>query len=85
MSRLTKTITFSLPLEMAEQVDEVVREEGSTKSALLRKALRRYITEREWQQLFEYGEERARVLGIDPEDVGQLVEEYRASDASTQG
>ncbi len=84
MSRTTKTITFSLPLEMAEKVEELVKQEGSTKSALLRKALRRYIAEREWQQLFEYGKRRSRDQGIAREDVGRLVEEYRASDASLQ-
>lgn len=84
MSRTTKTITFSLPLEMAEKVEEVVKQEGSTKSALLHKALRRYIAEREWQQLFEYGEQRSREQGIAREDATRLVEEYRASDASLQ-
>ena len=84
MSRTTKTVTFSLPLEMAEQVDEVVKKEGGTKSALLRKALRRYMAELEWQQLFEYGEQRAGELGIGPEEVNRLVEEYRASDVSLQ-
>ena len=79
MPRTTKTITFSLPLEMAEKVDEVVKQEGSTKSAL-----RRYIAEREWQQLFDYGEQRSREQGIARGDAGQLVEEYRASDASLQ-
>lgn len=82
MSRTTKTITFSLPLEMAEQVDEVVREEGSAKSAMLREALRRHSAGREWQQLFEYGELRAREASIVAEDVNRLVEEYRASEAS---
>ena len=84
MSRTTKTVTFSLPLEMAEQVDEVVKKEGGTISALLRKALRRYMAELEWQQLFEYGEQRAGELGIGPEEANRLVEEYRASDVSLQ-
>ena len=57
MSRITKTITFSLPSEMAKRVDEV---------------------EREWRELFRYGEERARENGIGPENVARLVEEHRA-------
>lgn len=82
MSRTTKAITCSLPAKMAEQVDEVVKREGSTKSALLREALRRYIAEREWQQLFENGRQRAREGSIIPEEVNRLVEEFQASEAS---
>ncbi len=36
--RTTKTITFSLPSEMAEQVQEVMREEGRTMSDLIPEA-----------------------------------------------
>ncbi len=37
-----------------------------------------------WQRLLDYGERRARSLGIRPEDVERLVDEYRAEvDASS--
>ena len=78
MPRTTKTITFSLPLEMAERLDEVMQQEGRSRSEFLREAVIRYIEECEWRQLLQYGEERARAQGIGPEDVAGLVEEYRA-------
>ncbi len=78
MPRATKTITFSLPPEMANRVDEVVRQQGKSRSELLRDALVRYIEDCEWQQLLRYGERRARALGIGPEDVSSLVDEYPA-------
>ena len=37
----------------------------------------RYIEECEWRQLLQYGEARARAKGVGPEDVAELVEEYR--------
>ena len=77
MARSTKTITFSLPPDMAEQVAEITKSEGRTKSELLREALRRYIEDREWRQMLRYGERRAREQGIDPQDVESLVREYR--------
>ena len=46
--RKTKTITFSLPPEMAEQVQDLMREEGRTMSEWIREALRNYMEEREW-------------------------------------
>ena len=78
MARTTKTITFSLPPEMADRVDKVVKQQGGSRSEFLRDAVLRYIEECEWRQLFQYGEERARDKGIGPEDVAELVEEYRA-------
>ena len=50
----------------------------------MRDALRRYIDDAEWRRLLDYGEQRARALGIGPEDVERLVDEYRAeADASS--
>ena len=79
MPRTTRTITFSLPLEMAERVDEVMQQQGRSRSEFLREAVLRYIEECEWRQLLRYGEERAREQGISPEDVAGLVEEYRGT------
>ena len=77
MPRNTKTITFSLPPDLALQVDRMMRQQSRTRSELLREALLRYLEECEWTELLQYGERRARELGIGPEDVGALVEEYR--------
>ena len=38
----------------------------------------RYPKEREWREIFRYGHEQAKKMGIKPEDVPRLVEEYRA-------
>ena len=84
MSRTTKTITFSLPPDMADRVDEVMKQQGQSRSEFLREALLRYIEELEWRQLLRYGEERAREKGIGAEDVTDLVEEYRAEVGSAR-
>ena len=78
MPRTTRTITFSLPPEMAERLDEAMHQQGRSRSEFLREAVLRYIEECEWRQLLQYGEERARGRGIGPEDVARLVEEYQA-------
>ena len=84
MPRTTKTITFSLPPEMADRVDEVMKQQGRSRSEFLREAVLRYFEECEWRQLLQYGEERAREKGIGPEDVAGLVEEYRAEVSSSR-
>ena len=43
-----KAITFSMPPEMAVQVQQVLKEEGRTMSEFLREAIRLYMEEREW-------------------------------------
>ena len=84
MSRTTKTITFSLSPEMAERVDEAMKQQGRSRSEFLREAVLRYIEECEWRRLLQYGEDRAREKGIGPEDVAGLVEEYRAEVGSSR-
>ena len=84
MPRITKTITFSLPPEMADRVDEAMKQQGRSRSEFIREAVLRYIEECEWRRLLRYGEERAREKGIGPEDVARLVEEYRAEVSSSR-
>lgn len=77
MPRTTKTLTLSLPPEMARQVEELTREEGRTKSELFREALRRYIEERNWTRLYRYGEAKSRAKGITEDKVEDIVDSHR--------
>ena len=84
MPRTTRTITFSLPPDMADRVNEVMKQQGRSRSEFLREAVLRFMEECEWRQLLQYGEERARAQGIGPDDVAGLVEEYRAQVGHSQ-
>jgi len=77
MSRITKTITLSLPPQMVRAVDRLMKSEGRSRSELFREALRRYIEEKEWKEVLRYGEKRARALGITPDQVEDIVDSYR--------
>lgn len=83
MSRTSRTITFSLPPEMAAQVEKIMKEEGRTRSELLREALRRYMLAREWRGLARYGQRIADELGIMPDDLERLIDESRAEQRQT--
>ena len=50
MPTTRKAITFSMPPKMAEQVRQVMEDEGRTMSELIREALRQYMDARERQQ-----------------------------------
>ena len=65
MPTTRKAITFSMPPEMAEQVQQVLKEEGRTMSEFLREAIRLYMDEREW--LWRERRQRAEVRRIEQE------------------
>lgn len=69
---------------MADRVEEMAKQEGISRSALLREALSRYMEENEWRKLLRYGEQRTREQKIRTEDVSRLVEEYRVDVGSLQ-
>ena len=50
MPKKRRTITFSVPPEMDDQLRQVVEEEGRTLSELLREMFRLYMEEREWRR-----------------------------------
>ena len=80
MARTTKTMSISLPPEMADMIEQVMAEAGRTKSELLREAIRQYILTRNFRRLANYGQQRASELGIKPEDVEHLIDESRTEE-----
>ena len=61
MSRISKTITFSLPPEMEAQVRQVMKEDDLSVSELLREAIRLYMEEREWRRRERMERLRSRI------------------------
>ena len=67
--RKSRTITFSLPPEMFEEVQRVKDEEGRDMSELVREALRLYMEDRELRR--EQRLERLRSRQAEQEDNGR--------------
>ena len=63
--RISRTITFSLPPDMFEQVQRVKEEEGRDMSELVREALRLYMEERELRRQARLERLRSRLEGQD--------------------
>ena len=64
--RKSRTITFSLPPEMFEQVQRLKDEEGRDMSELVREALRLYMEERELRRQERL--ERLRSPRVEPQE-----------------
>lgn len=80
--RLTKLISFSLMPDFLREVERVAKEEHHTKSELIREALRRYLEDREWEQLTRYARRKSAETGIKTEeDIQRVVDEYRGEPA----
>jgi CopG family transcriptional regulator/antitoxin EndoAI len=77
MARTTKTISLSLPPEMAEKIKELMKKEGRTRSELIREALRRYVEEQEWKEIYRYGERKAKERGISEDQVEDIIDARR--------
>jgi metal-responsive CopG/Arc/MetJ family transcriptional regulator len=75
MSRL---LSVSVPDDLAEEIESLARTSGRTKSELVRDALRRQIRLERFAALQKFGNERAEAAGIGPEDIEQLVDDFRA-------
>ena len=55
-----------------------MNQQGQYKNEFLREATGQHAKESEWRELLNTGNQRAREQGLSLEDVGRLVEEYRA-------
>ena len=61
--RISRTITFSLPPDMFEQVQRVKEEEGRDMSELVREALRLYMEDRQLRREQRLERLRSRLEG----------------------
>jgi CopG family transcriptional regulator/antitoxin EndoAI len=77
MARTTKTITLSLPPEMVDKIEELMKEEGRTRSELLREAVRRYAEEQEMKKIYRYGEIKTRERGITEDQIEDIIDARR--------
>ena len=78
MKSNNKTISITLPAAIADRLDAASKQQGRLRSEFVREAVARFIKDYEWKRLLNYGERRGREMGIGPQDVSSLVEDYRA-------
>ena len=72
--RISRTITFSLPPDMFEEVQRVKEEEGRDMSELVREALRLYMEDRELRRQQRLERLRSRRAGQDEPQGGETDE-----------
>jgi metal-responsive CopG/Arc/MetJ family transcriptional regulator len=79
---MARLLSVSIPDDLMREAEAVARARGTTKSELVRDALRRQIELEQFRELQRYGRRRAEERGLGPEDVERLVDELRSSGRS---
>jgi CopG family transcriptional regulator/antitoxin EndoAI len=75
-----RTVTISLPPEVAREVDRIARAEGRTRSELLREAFRQYVSRLErWERIFVAAKSVPRRSRLTESAVARLVTQRRRS------
>ena len=69
--------SISLPEELLAGIRSAAAAESRSMDEVLAEAVQRYLEDRSWTRLFEYGAERATALGLQEPDVDRLIRESR--------
>jgi len=73
---------ISLPEPLLAEIQSAAQAEHRSVDEVLTDAVKRYIEERSWTKLLDYGAERAKALGVQESDIDQLIAESRAEQRS---
>jgi len=74
MSRTTEILSVSLSTKELKEISKLAKKERRTRSEIIREAIRRYQTVRNWEYLQKVGEKIATRLGIETEqDVERIA------------
>ncbi len=69
---------ISLPEPLLAEIQSAARAEHRTVDEVLTDAVQRYVEDRSWTKLLDYGAEQAKALGVKEADVNRLIAESRA-------
>jgi len=70
--------SISLPEDLLAGIKSAAEAEHRSVDDVLADAVQRYLEDRSWTRLLDYGAERAKAVGIEESDIGRLIAESRA-------
>jgi hypothetical protein len=73
---------ISLPEPLLAEIRSAAQAEHRSVDEVLIDAVKRYVEERSWTRLLDYGAERAKELGVKEPDIDRLIAESRAEQRS---
>jgi hypothetical protein len=79
-----KNLHASIPSALLAEAERVAHDDRISVDELVRDAMERRLRERHRRNLYAYGEQQARKLGINEEDVDPIIHEFRQEDRERQ-
>jgi metal-responsive CopG/Arc/MetJ family transcriptional regulator len=76
---VAKLLSVSIPDDLMRATEDAARARGTTKSELVREALRRHVQLEAFRALQHEARDRAERRGVGPEDAETLVDDVRTS------
>ena len=74
------TVNISFNNDFLLQLDQIANDEARTRSELIREAVRIYMDrKKEWNQIFEAGQQIGKTLEISEKDVINEIKKHRKS------
>ncbi len=73
---------ISIPGPLLAEIQSAAQAEHRSVNEVLADAVKRYVEERSWTKLLDYGAERAKTLGVKESDIDRLIAESRAEQRS---
>ncbi|MGA7411502.1 MAG: ribbon-helix-helix protein, CopG family [Bryobacteraceae bacterium] len=69
---------ISLPEHLLAEIQNAALAEHRSVDEIFADAVKRYLDDRSWTDLLQYGQERAEAIGIKESDIGRVISESRA-------
>jgi predicted transcriptional regulator len=67
-----------LPDELMQQLEEAAHAQNRRPAEVLEEAVRKYLDERSWVKMLDYGRERAEAVGITTEEgIDRAISDWR--------
>jgi hypothetical protein len=70
---------LTLPERLRIEIEKVAKAQARSVNDVLAEAVDRYVKDKQWASLKQYGREKARERGIGEDDVDRLIAESRSS------
>lgn len=78
MAQEPRSVTVQLPPDLLDELKRLSIESNRSIEEVVNEAVSRYIHDDDWKKLLNYGESKSTRQGLMPDDVEQLIDEYRS-------
>ena len=79
-----KNLHASIPRALIAEAEKIAAAQHVSMDELTQAAMKRYLEELGWRELYAYGEQHARRLGVKEEDVDRIIHEHRHEEQERQ-